>query len=140
MNLNSNIIYNKPKSSEVTAPFLKISVGDPFSEKSISFDALIDTGYDGNLIVPYYVFNQLDLFRFQYPEEIEAVGEMLSGDKISLTSAEASICIENTEYEFIVLIDTFESCNEVLVGREFINSFILTLNGPNKSGTLIFSS
>lgn len=134
--MKSEVFYEKTPYSEILAPYTSISLKDPLSEKRSDLMALIDTGYDGNLMVPYEIFKELNLFKYQFPEDMEAIGELVTGDKIRIMSAEALITLENTEVDFIVLVDTFEECHEVVLGREMVNMFLMTLNGPKRKGSL----
>ena len=121
--------YRKPEHSEVLAPCLKIKLGDPFFHKSVDILALLDTGYDGYMLIPQAVFESLDLFSYQYPDS-SSVGEFITGEKIKLLSAEAAVKISGIDYDFIIAVDSLMECNETLIGLEFLSSLVTILDGP----------
>jgi len=42
----------------------------------------LDTGYDGELLLPYKLYQGLALYQWEYPEEYWAVGKTVSGEMI----------------------------------------------------------
>jgi len=91
------------------------------SGKSYSFSFVVDTGYDGCLLVPYSVYRQLGLEKFELPKDEWSVGETVSGEILPLISAHCKIKIADTIFECI--IETFEGNNNFLVGLDFLKNF-----------------
>ncbi|MCY3412825.1 MAG: hypothetical protein INQ03_14405 [Candidatus Heimdallarchaeota archaeon] len=104
--------------------------------KEERLEAMIDTGYDGNILIPRYIYDKLGLFQFEFPEDQKALVETASGEIISLTMANAIIELPDIEFKLIVTVDTFDTAAEVLVGRQFLEVFIATLNGIDQTLTL----
>jgi len=56
--------------------------------------------------------------------------ETASGERLELLSASGAVSIKGSEVQVIITIDSHEKCNEVIIGRKFIESYVTTLNGP----------
>ncbi len=102
--------------------------------------ALFDTGYDGNMLISFEVFENLQLDRYQYASDLRKIGELVTGEQLELITTDASIKLSGLNYEFIVEINAIEGCKEPLLGREFLNSLISLLNGPKRTLSLTFSN
>lgn len=125
--------YQKTPYSDIAAPYISIRLADPFGEKILELDALLDTGYDSTMLIPYDAFESLQLHRYQYPSGLNAVGELVTGERVELIATEAYVEIVGLKGEFITKVDVLKGCNEVLIGRELINSLIVLLNGPEET-------
>jgi predicted aspartyl protease len=91
----------------------------------------VDTGYDGSILVPDYVYYDiLNLNRFELPERGKL--ETPFGETEELYIARAFIAIPLVNVKVEILVETFIGCKEMLAGRELLNKYILTLNGPGK--------
>lgn len=132
--------YQKSPYSKIPAPYIPLTLGDPFLEKTTEIMALFDTGYDGNMLISFEVFENLQLYRYQYPSDLRKIGELVTGEQLELITAEASVKLSGLDYEFIVEINAIEECKEPLLGREFLNSLISLLNGPKRTLSLTFSN
>ena len=91
----------------------------------------VDTGYDGSVLVPDYVyFDVLHLDRFEMPEKGEI--ETPFGEKEELYLARAFAVFPPMNVKIEALVETFMGCREMLAGRELLNKYVLTLNGPER--------
>jgi len=91
----------------------------------------VDTGYDGSILVPDYVyFDVLHLNRFELPERGEIRTPL--GETEELHLARAFAVIPRMNAVIITIVETFMGCEEALAGRELLNRYVLTLNGPEK--------
>ena len=99
----------------------------PSEEKEIE----VDTGYDGSILVPDYVYYEvLHLNRFELPERGRI--ETPLGETEELFLARAFVSIPLIDVTLETLVETFLGCREMLVGRELLNKYALTMNGPEK--------
>lgn len=99
----------------------------PNEEKEIE----VDTGYDGSILVPDYVYYEvLHLNRFELPERGKI--ETPLGETEELLRARAFVNIPLINITLETLVETFIGCREVLAGRELLNQYVLTLNGLEK--------
>jgi len=91
----------------------------------------VDTGYDGSILVPDYVYYDiLHLDRFESPERGKI--ETPFGETEVLYMARAFTIIPLINIKIETLIETFIGCKEMLAGRELLNRYISTLNGHEK--------
>ena len=99
----------------------------PNEEKEVE----VDTGYDGSILVPDYVYYDiLHLSRFELPQRGKI--ETPLGETEDLYVARAYAVIPLLDVRVETLIETFIGCKEMLAGRQLLNNYILTLNGPQK--------
>jgi predicted aspartyl protease len=92
----------------------------------------LDTGYDGELLLPYQLYEDLGLAQWEYPEEYWSVGKTVSGEIINLILARGQVVIPRWGTASEVLIDTFDGNEEFLLGRRFIRKYKILLDGPGK--------
>ena len=113
---------------EPPIPVLDIKIFSPFSGDFIEVTAFIDTGFDGGILIPFNLFEklQLNLVEEPYP----AQGVFPTGLTTSLH--EALVKVETCNMRFTVHAYSTPFINKKLVGRELLNKLILTLNGPKK--------
>jgi predicted aspartyl protease len=98
----------------------------------------LDTGYDGELLLPYELYQGLALYQWEYPEEYWPVGKTVSGEIIELILAKGQVLIPRWGVVLEVFIETFEGNNEeFLLGRSFIRKFKVLLDGPGNEVCLI---
>src|SRR3990172_1113525 len=98
--------YDVPLQNKIPAPFLEIVVSDPSGRKRVILSPMVDTGYDGALLLPLDTYNELSLYAYQYPDG-EVVGETVTGEKIDLLSAEAKIEISGLDFQTLAVVDAF---------------------------------
>jgi len=124
--------YSPVKHSTVPAPVITIGLGSPLATKSElkSFKALIDTGYDGSVLISLDTFRELGLLSFKLPADMTATAEFITGEKVSMKSAEGLIHLTRLDLEIIVNIDALPEINEVLIGRQILEELYLALKGP----------
>jgi len=99
----------------------------PGEEKEVE----VDTGYDGSILVPDYVYYDiLHLNLFETPERGKIETPLGEVEELYIARALATIPLINVKIE--ALIETFIGCREMIAGRELINKYVLTLNGLEK--------
>ena len=100
----------------------------------------LDTGYDGELLLPYKLYQDLAFYRWEYPEEYWPIGKTVSGEIIELILAKGQVLIPKWNVALEVFIETFEGNGELLLGRSFIRKFKVLLDGPGNKVCLIDSN
>ena len=88
----------------------------------------LDTGYDGELLVPWQLYDELRLYRWEYPQRFWAQGHTVSGATIQLCLSEGGE-IPRANVKRQVFIDSFAGNEEFLLGRAFLNGLQVLLNG-----------
>lgn len=97
----------------------------------------LDTGYDGELLLPYKLYQDLALYQWEYPEEYWSVGKTVSGEILELILAKGQVLIPRWNVALEVFIETFEGNEELLLGRSFIRKFKVLLDGPGNKVCLV---
>jgi len=124
--------YRTPANSEVQAPYLRIALSDPLELNSIELAALVDTGFDGEVLIPKDIYDRLNLKAFEFSSGVVSIAETAAGEHLELLSASGSIKISGHDVISIITIDSHEKCKEVIVGRQFLESYHTLLKGPEK--------
>jgi len=106
--------------------------------KKGEYTFVVDTGYDGFLLIPYSIYKELELNKHELPKNLWDVGETISGEIIPLIASLCKVKVSNTSFETVV--ETFEGNKEFLVGISFLEKFITTLEGNTKRCCLQFSN
>lgn len=124
--------YRKPLISEISAPYIPLIISDPLENTTIEEFGLIDTGFDGELLIPLEIYNKLNLKAFEYGIDVVSIAETASGEQLRLITASAAVKIKGDEITSIITIDSHLNCKEILIGRKFLQSYHLALNGPEE--------
>ncbi|MHA1785367.1 MAG: hypothetical protein ACTSX4_06135 [Candidatus Helarchaeota archaeon] len=128
--------YKKTKISEVLAPYLPITIYD--FTNTISYptqsqvECLIDTGYDGYLMIPLTLFDQLKLISSELPPDQIRVAETIVGERFELRTALGNVKIKGINELILIEIDTYPNCAEILIGRQLLEKIIIKLDGINR--------
>lgn len=104
------------------AIIITVYVINPATGNRIGFFGKVDTGAS-KCVLPRKLFNQLGLKTHEEKESVKG----FDGTSILVDVAFIDIEIEGTIFECKVYIT--DRKNDVLIGRDVLNSFILTLNG-----------
>ena len=131
--------YEKTAFSDVLAPKIaNFTIKNLLGSKQKSLSVLIDTGYDGFLVVPEEVYEDLGLDTFEIAEDEIPIVESFTGEKIHLRTANTLIEIKDLIKETIIEVDTTPYCKEPLIGRQLLELFITILDGKRQSLKLQF--
>lgn len=132
--------YDLVKFSNTLAPVVQIGLGTPITNKGNlkKYKALIDTGYDGTVLISNTIFTELGLKAFKLPSDLTATAEFISGTKVDIKSAEGTLYLVDLELEFIINIDAMDKIHEILIGRQILEEIYLALAGTEKE--LVISS
>ena len=96
---------------------------------------LVDTGYDGEIMLAYDLYLALKYDDISIPEQEWGVGQTISGEILTLHSTETLIKIQ--EITFNVMVESSPLIDENLIGRAFINKFISINNGYRSIWSLL---
>ncbi|MFX0209918.1 MAG: hypothetical protein ACFFDT_28315 [Candidatus Hodarchaeota archaeon] len=129
--MKTSFNYQKPAISDVLAPYLKITISDPFEGNKIEVNALLDTGFDGEILIPIKIYEDLNLQAFEFSQDILSFAETASGERLELLSASGAITLSGINVTIIVIIDSHSHCQEVLIGRKFLESYNTSMKGQD---------
>ena len=125
--------YKKPHSSDILAPFIEIIVKNPLRDAKISIIALVDTGYDWSVSISEEDFFKIGLDEFELIEGDLSHAETYGGEKLSIRSAKAEIIFPGLRISTIDIIDAVKNAYEPLIGRKFLEDYLASLNGKEKT-------
>ncbi len=100
----------------------------------------IDTGYSEEILVPYSLFEKLNLQYWSLPEQQKPVGTTVTGQLIHFIEAYAEVIIPKTGEQHSVIVQTFVGNTRFLIGRAFLRRFKVILDGPGKQTCLLTPS
>ncbi len=90
----------------------------------------LDTGYDGEVLVPYALYVSSGLSDWELPQAQWSTGLTVSGESLVLPASRALLVIPELRLQADVLVDTFEENTEFLIGRTFMRRLRILLDGP----------
>lgn len=109
------------------APVIPLVLHDLLHERSREVSAKLDTGFAGSVLVPFAVYLELGLPRFEAPEG-EVQGRLVTGLVVPLRMATAVARVADFEAECEVYTTRYPV--RALVGRALLNRWVTTLDGP----------
>ncbi len=119
--MNVGYIYEKTVFSDILAPKIpNLIVKNLLGSKQKSVNVLLDTGYDGFLVIPEEIYEDLGLDTFEVVEDEIPIVETITGEKITLRTAYSLLEIKELLAETIIEVDTTPYCTEPLIGRQFL--------------------
>jgi len=131
------IEYKEIESIRTKIPIIGLKIITPYKTFPTGWlDALLDTGYDGGLLIPFEIYKKAELQKIELPVDHWDVGEAITGNIILLQTAIGKISIKGLKTLIELPIETFEGCQEILLGLEGIKNIMLYLDGPNQALTL----
>ncbi|MFX1534343.1 MAG: hypothetical protein ACFFDI_08990 [Promethearchaeota archaeon] len=126
-------LYKKPTLSDILGPYItNVIVKDLLGVNQKVIEVFIDTGYDGFLVLPINLYEELNMESFEVAEDEIPQVETFSGEKLTLRTANAVIEIPDLFEETIIEIDAHPHCKEPLIGRQLLEILVVTLNGIEK--------
>jgi len=97
----------------------------------------LDTGYSGEVLLPYDLYLQMEFRRWQYPREWWPAGTTASGQRLELIVSRGLVAVPALGQQFEVLVDTFVNNTRFLIGRAFLRRFQILLDGPSRQVCLL---
>lgn len=89
--------YRPTSYSDVAAPFLDLQLSDPLGDRSKQITCLVDTGYNGDIIVPISVFQELGLESYELSSDYFSIAERIAGEELRLLSAYGTVSLPDLE-------------------------------------------
>lgn len=113
----------------VARPVIRVRVSDPERRSSEDILTRVDTGFDGGLLIPLDEYIRLGLQ--QYEESNRSfVARSAQGIAVSLRSSRGVVDVNGVLSECRVY--TTPLLLKPLLGRELLNRWKVTLDGPNR--------
>ena len=97
----------------------------------------LDTGYEGEVLVPYDLYVEMELYGWEYPEIFWATGRTVSGEILHMPLSYGYLVIPRWGREIRVSIETFVGNSEFLIGRALIRRYRFLLDGPGNRTCLL---
>ena len=97
----------------------------------------IDTGYSGDLLVPFPLFVHLNLHLWSLPHQVSPQGTTVTGEIIQFIEAEAEVVIPQAGQHFAVIVQTFLGNGRFLIGRNLLRHLKVLLDGPGSQTCLL---
>lgn len=109
-------------------PMLEVAIDCPltgrrYPEQGVGL-ALLDTGYEGFVLVPRDVFDSV--FEGLEPEERTLI--LATGKPVRSLGTYGRVLLQDEGVELEGFVETFEGVEEIVVGLEFAREFRLTLD------------
>lgn len=114
-------------------PSITIQICNAFGKNPKIVNVGIDTGYDGNLVIPSKMYYELNLEIAEIPKDESSYGMTATGERIDFKSSYGLISIEDLVKDMEIEIDSYISCPFPLIGRLFLSSYWTLIKGPAES-------
>ncbi|MHA1799153.1 MAG: hypothetical protein ACTSVY_11980 [Candidatus Helarchaeota archaeon] len=122
--------YKQTENARLLIPILTLKIINPFKDDETDWmDAIVDTGYDGGLLVPLKTYMEAELNKIELPIDYWDVGESISGEITLLQAALALVKIKGMKKLIELKIETFNKNQEVIIGLNGIRNILLCLDG-----------
>ncbi len=99
----------------------------------------IDTGYSEELLVPYSLFETLNLRHWRLYRQLP-LGTTVTGQVLQFIEANAEVIIPKTGEQYSVIVQTFIGNNRFLIGRGFLRRLKVIFDGPGCQTCLLTPS
>ena len=99
----------------------------------------IDTGYSEELLIPQFIFDELNLTFWQRPDSVAGQGITVTGQVIHFIESTLDVVIPDAGIRQRVVAQTFPQNNRFLIGRAFLRRYKIILDGPGAQTCLLFS-
>ncbi|MCD6145288.1 MAG: hypothetical protein J7J03_02650 [Methanosarcinales archaeon] len=120
--------YDYETLNENVHPVITGTLVAPFRNEELTM--IVDTGFEGCLLIPYRIYRELGFLKREYPTSEFPFIEAVTGMVTKIRSAPAKLCIGTIALGIDVW--TMPDCNEILLGLDVLNKLLLKLNGPER--------
>ena len=117
--------YDYEEINEELHPVISGILAGPSRSEDLTF--IVDTGFEGNILIPSRLYKKLGFHKYENPASEFPILETVAGIVTKIRSAPAKLCIENLEMAIDVW--TMPDCNELLLGLDVLDKLIIKLNG-----------
>jgi clan AA aspartic protease len=108
-------------------PIIRALISDPLEERSVETDVVIDTGFQGGVLIPLKTYLDLNLDLF---EEMKAIGESAIGGTVELRVSKVIIKLGNAKIKCSAY--TTLGVKRSLMGREVLKELGLLYRPPKE--------
>ncbi|MCD6488424.1 MAG: clan AA aspartic protease [Desulfurococcales archaeon] len=108
-------------------PMIKTTIQDPLGNKEVEIELVVDTGFQGGILLPLHTYISLGLNLFEEPK---IVGRTAIGNRIELRVSKALIKINNLK--IMCSAYTTLGVRKALLGREVLKKTGLLYKPPDK--------
>jgi len=112
------------------APVMELRISNPLTKSQTTCEMLLDTGYDGIILLPWSTYLELGLRKCELPRRLWSTGVSVTGEEFPLRAAQALVALG--ERTMPVVAETYRDNSKRLVGRGFVDDYITTLDGPRE--------
>jgi clan AA aspartic protease len=117
--------------AEVTpAPVLEVTLHDPLMQQSLKLTARVDTGFSGSLLITLEQYLKLGLHMYEEPEKAVSA-RLATGVAVPLRASKGVLPLGSERIDCPVY--TTPMLILPLLGRELLNRWRTTLDGPKKT-------
>ncbi len=109
------------------APYIKATLHDPLKRKSVTLELMIDTGFQGGVLIPLNTYVELGLNLFEEPK---IVGKTALGDKVELRVSK--VFFEYNNIRVLCNAYTALGVKKALLGREVLRKTGLLYKPPHE--------
>jgi predicted aspartyl protease len=96
----------------------------------------IDTGYSEEFLVPYSLFETLNLRHWRLYRPL-SLGTTVTGQVLQFIKANADVIIPKTGEQYSVIVQTFVGNSRFLIGRGFLRRLKVIFDGPGSQTCLL---
>jgi len=109
---------------------MKISIRNPITGTTLAHEGLLDTGYDGLILLSWDTYLELGLRKCELPRKLWSTGVSVTGEEFPLRAAYAEVELGGVRR--LISVETYSDNNRRLIGRGFIEPYVTVLDGPKK--------
>jgi predicted aspartyl protease len=115
-------------------PIHSINSANPY----LTTTFLLDTGYDGDILLKTDLYRELGYENRQLPKEEWDVGEIVTGDLVRLPATLVNCKLEEIVLE--VRVETIDILTVNLIGRNLISQLETRINGSQRQICFLFAN
>jgi len=125
-----NLKYQSPFPDSSPMPVITFNLSNALGNNPIEVTAGIDTGFDGFLLIPKKLYDDLLLEVAKIPKTLLSHGVTISGERIEFNSSYGLITLPDMVKDFEIEVDSNPNCIFPLVGRQLLSIFLVVMKGP----------
>jgi len=108
-------------------PLVRTTLRNPLGYRSVEMEFVIDTGFQGGVLIPFHIYIDLRLNLFEEPK---VVAQTATGNKIELRVSKVLISIG--KQDILCTAYTALGVRRSLIGREVLKKTGLLYTPPNE--------
>lgn len=112
------------------APVIELRISNPLTNSHTTCEKLLDTGYDGVILLPWSMYLELGLRKCELPRRLWSTGVSVTGEEFPLRAAHALVGLGERRAQIVA--ETYHDNSKRLVGRGFVDDYRTILDGPRE--------